>query len=161
MRYTKAIVSLAMAAAVLSPTPATLAFADPAPVPIGRAASNARANTEDIDYEFPLTYPGATWATRGASKEDSSSVYIYVKTKTMPTCRVYVDAWNGSRWVNETVYGYATVKKTGQWRIRSNVYENHGNTNARLSAWANNGHGTLAGKWSPDSWGTYTAINGD
>ena len=79
----------------------------------------------------------------------------------MPSCRVYVDAKTWFGWSNETVYGYATAKKTGEWRIRQNVYENHGRTDARLSAWANNGGGTLAGEWSPDSWGTYTAINGD
>lgn len=118
------------------------------------------ANTGDTYFEFPMSDQG-TWATSGRSKEDSSSTYIQVTRKDMTSCRVYVDAKTWSSWKNETVYGYATAKDFGQFRIRQNVYENHGRVDARLSAWANNGGGTLAGNWSPDSWGTYPAINGD
>ena len=118
------------------------------------------ANTGDSWYQFSMNDQG-TWETDPRSKEDSSSTYIQVLRKDMPSCRVYVDAKTWSGWVNETVYGYATVKQVGKWRIRQNVYENHGRVDARLSAWANNGGGTLSGYWSPDSWGSYTAINGD
>lgn len=117
------------------------------------------ANTEDAWFSFPLSEHG-TWGTDGRLKTDASSTYINPTTMQMRTCRVYVDAWTGSGWNNQTVYGYATVPSTGKWRIRQNVFENYGTTNARLSAWANNGGGVLAGYWSPDSWGSYTAING-
>lgn len=129
-------------------------------VPALAADIDTYANTGDTYYKFTMADQG-TWATDGRSKEDTSSTYIQVATITMPSCRVYVDAKTWSGWKNETVKGYATARKTGQWCIRQDVYENHGRVDARLSAWANNGAGTLAGYWSPDSWGTYTAINGD
>ncbi len=148
LRRTFIAAGLCLAALVGSTSPAMATQIEPC------------ANTGDSSYTFSMSDQG-TWATEGRSKEDSSSTYIRVDRKDMTSCRVYVDARTVFGWKNETVYGYATAKQTGKWRIRQNVYENHGRTDARLSAWANNGGGTLAGVWSPDSWGTYTAINGD
>lgn len=121
----------------------------------GGIASPAIARTTaDSGYNFTMSDQG-TWATEGRLKEDSSATYIKVDTKTIPSCRVYVDARTLFGWKNETVWGYATAKARGKFAIHQNVYENHGKCSARLSAWANNGGGTLAGQWSPDSWGTY------
>ncbi|MBY4797889.1 hypothetical protein K6V98_05935 [Collinsella sp. AGMB00827] len=134
-------------------------LADPAPRPA--SIQRSRANTSDTSFSFPLRHAGSTWATSGRPKEDASSVYVRIRKIEMRSCRLYVDGWTGRTWKNETVYGYARARQVGKWRIRSNVYEMYGNTNARLTAWANDGTGVISGEWSPDSWGTYTAINGD
>lgn len=116
--------------------------------------------TIDSKYEFTMPDLG-TNATGGRIKENNSATYIRVDIKTMQSCRTYVDAQTLFGWKNETVWEHATVKALGKFAIHQNVYENHGRCNARLSAWANNGSGTLQGVWSPDSWGSYPSINGD
>lgn len=125
-----------------------------------------RANTADTAYAFNMGANG-TYATSGRAKQDASSTYVRITTISR-ACRLYVDGGttqNGP-WYNQTCYastgksgGYANASRVGQWRIRQNVYEN-GFRWARLSAWANNGPTYIAGEWSPDSYGTYTAING-
>lgn len=116
--------------------------------------------TRDAGFWFSMPDLG-TAATEGRLKEDTTPTYIHVTTITMKSCRVYVDAQVLFGWKNETVAGYATVYHTGKFAIHQNVYENHGQCNARLTAWANSGGGDLGGEWSPDSWGKYASINGD
>lgn len=77
-----------------------------------------------------------------------------------PAAAFNVEAKSGFFYVNETVYGYATLRQTGQWRIRQDVFEHHGESFCRITAWGNNGGGVIEGEWSPDSWGSYVAING-
>lgn len=124
------------------------------------------ANTTDTKYEFPMG-DGGTWATSGRAKQDASSTYVRIDVISR-ACRMYVDgasSQNGS-WYNQTCYastgksgGYANATRVGRWRIRQNVYEN-GFRWARLTGWANQGVSYVSGVWSPDSYGTYMAING-
>lgn len=120
---------------------------------------DTRANTGDIDYTLKFKNGGKD-STDDAQKQDASSTYIRATRKDMASCRLYVEAKSGFFYVNETVYGYATLRQTGQWRIRQDVFEHHGESFCRITAWGNNGGGVIEGEWSPDSWGSYVAING-
>ncbi len=174
----KRVVAAALFAAAVGLGPAIPALADvadgytppsvhPGNVYVGEDASIAPyANTSDSKYEFNIP-AGATRGTGGRAKQDASSTYVRIGVISRP-CRMYVDGGtsiNGP-WYNQTCYastgksgGYAEANRVGQWRIRQNVYEN-GFRWARLTAWANQGASYVSGEWSPDSYGTYTAING-
>lgn len=117
-------------------------------------------SSRDLPLDLKLANGGKDYTGLGL-KEDASSTYIYAGRKDMRDCRLYVEAQVGPFFVNETVYGYATLRERGQWRIRQDVYENHGVTKCRIAAWANNGGGIISGEWSADSTGSYVAINGD
>lgn len=116
--------------------------------------------SNDLPLDLKLSNGGKDFSGLGL-KEDASSTYIYAGRKDMRDCRLYVEAQVGPFFINETVYGYATLRATGQWRIRQDVYEKHGVTKCRIAAWANNGGGIISGEWSADSTGSYVAINGD
>lgn len=118
-----------------------------------------RANTGDKGYTLKFKNNGKD-STDDEQKQDASSTYIRAARKDMASCRLYVEAKTGIFYVNETVYGYATLRNTGQWRIRQDVFEHHGESFCRITAWGNNGGSVIAGEWSPDSWGSYIAING-
>ncbi|WP_344909874.1 hypothetical protein [Amphibacillus indicireducens] len=60
-------------------------------------------------------------------------------------------------WTNETIGG-RQVARRGQWLVRQLVYENGGRS-ARLSFYRHDVAGAVAGKWSPDSVGTYPRLN--
>ncbi len=173
----KRVIVTALFAAAVGLGPAVPALADVADgytppsvqeenVPTNPGAIEPMANTSDEPYAFRMGANG-TYATPGRAKQDASSTYVKVTTISQ-ACRLYVDGGTSSNgpWYNQTCYastgksgGYANATRVGQWRIRQNVYEN-GFRWARLSAWANNGTTYIAGEWSPDSYGSYTAING-
>lgn len=146
-----AAICLALSLGALAPITTN---ADPLAAKMG-----TRANTSDIDYILKFSN-GDKDSTEDALKQDASSTYIRAARKDMASCRLYVEAKTGIFYVNETVYGYATLRNTGQWRIRQDVFEHHGESFCRITAWGNNGGGVIAGEWSPDSWGSYIAING-
>lgn len=123
-------------------------------------ADQAYAKTTDnTGFTFSM---GAdkTAATSGRDKNDSSSVFMKISSITNP-CRMYVDGKKSKTkgtWTNCTVNGYAKAKSTGKWRIKNTVHES-GYGFARLTGWANKGASVVKGAWSPDSLGSYTAIN--
>ncbi len=145
---------MVLALGALMLLPVRFAFADDGIEPY--------ANTGDTPFKFDLQWSGATYqGSEPRRKDDSSSVYIFVMTKNLDRCKAYVDGATSANgpWYNQTVYGYATIRDTGKFRIMSNVHEN-GYTMARLTGWADSQPGWVSGLWSPDSLGSYTAING-
>lgn len=71
-----------------------------------------RANTGDKDYTLKFKNNGKD-STDDEQKQDASSTYIRAARKDMASCRLYVEAKTGFFYVNETVYGYATLRNTG------------------------------------------------
>lgn len=116
--------------------------------------------SNDLPLDLKLTNGDKDFSDLGL-KEDATSTYVCAWRKDMASCRLYVEAQVWPFYVNETVFGYATLRATGQWRIRQDVYEKHGQSKCRIAAWANNGGGIISGQWSADSTGSYVAINGD
>lgn len=115
--------------------------------------------TDNTTFSFTMPKDG-TAATSGRDKNDSSSCYVKISSITNP-CRLYIDGRKTVKkgtWTNCTVGGYAKAKKTGKWRIKNTVHES-GYGAARLTSWANAYSSTVKGAWSPDSVGSYTAIN--
>lgn len=123
-------------------------------------AGQAYAKTTDnTSFTFSM---GAdkTAATSGRDKNNNSSVYVKISSISN-SCRLYVDGKKSASkgtWTNCTVNGYAKAKSTGKWRIKNTVHES-GYGFARLTGWANSSAAVVKGAWSPDSLGSYTAIN--
>ncbi len=141
---------------------ATLAIAIIMVFGLGALATTSEAHAKTTDNTtFSFTMPkDGTAATSGRDKNDSSSCFVQIKSITK-NCRMYIDGRKTLKkgtWTNCTVGGYATAKKVGKWRIKNTVHES-GYGAARLTAWANVGASTVKGVWSPDSIGSYTAIN--
>lgn len=131
---------------------------DPLSVP-AETAVRLRGNNTDTGFTFIMN-PGSTHGTKGREKQDATPCYVEITTFTVDTCRMYIDGSNGKNgpWTNVTVGGYAVARAEGKWAIHNNVYE-YGYKYARLTAWANNGGGVVAGVWSPDSMRTYASMN--
>lgn len=113
------------------------------------------ANTGDSGFKFNMATKNNTSATSYRRKEDKSSVYVYIKSRS-GAARMFVDGANdangaGSRDCTSTTY---RARKTGKYRMRSNVYE-WGYRHARLTAWGETGAAKVSGVWSPDSKYTY------
>lgn len=120
------------------------------------------ANTADTGFAFRFASSGSTYqGDEPRRKDNATSVYVGVKTKTLDRCKAYVDGGSSSSgpWVNKTLKGKATISKLGNFAIQTYVNE-HGYKYARLTGWADSQPGVVSGVWSPDSAGTYTAING-
>lgn len=126
-------------------------------VMIGTAQEAHAATTDNTSYSFSMPKDG-TAATAGRDKNNTSPIYVKI-SKINGSCRMYVDGRkSGTSWTNCTVNGYAKATKVGKWCIRSTVHES-GYGYARLTAWAKSNKSSVSGAWSPDSKGSYTAIN--
>ncbi|WP_302011674.1 hypothetical protein [Collinsella tanakaei] len=140
---------------------AALAFGAIAPAAaLANYPTATTRGSNDLPLDLKMSNGGKDFSGLGL-KEDSTSTYVWANRIDMASCRLYVEAQVGPFFVNETVYGYATLRARGQWRIRQDVYEKHGQSKCRIAAWANNGGGVITGQWSADSTGSYVAINGD
>ncbi len=141
---------------------ATLALATIMVFGLGALATTSEAyakTTDNSSFSFSMPQNG-TSATSGRDKNDSSSCYVKISSISNP-CRLYIDGRKTVKkgtWTNCTVGGYAKAKKAGKWRIKNTVHES-GYGAARLTSWANSYSSTIKGAWSPDSVGSYTAIN--
>lgn len=118
----------------------------------------ARGNNEDTHFSFNFKING-TAATGGRKKTDASSTYIQVKNKSISSLYAYVDASTSTGWKNMTVGGKAPIFKTGQFRIRQDVFETYGRIDCRLGFWSPKEPGHIDGYWSPDSMRWYPALN--
>lgn len=129
---------------------------------------SSSGNIDNRPYSFTFQNTSSTQGTVGRAKEDGSKCYIHIKTKTVDSCRVYIDGAvkkTGPKWRNETcrkntttVGGYCVANRKGEFSIQNRVKQNYYNY-ARLTAWGNSLPGKLAGDWSPDSSKSYTILN--
>ena len=109
------------------------------------------ANTADRSYNFQLYPKGEKGGTQFYRKDNSSSVYVHIKSRS-GVHRMYVDGAkneNGLGWKDFTATTYRS-RKVGQGRMRNYVNE-RGFSHARLTSWANQSSGFVKGVWSPDS----------
>lgn len=109
------------------------------------------ANTSDSPVDFRMETKNNTSGTSYRRKEDKSSVYVNIKSRS-GAARMFVDGakdanGTGKRDCTSTTY---RARKTGKFRMRSNVYE-WGYRHARLTAWGETGAAKVSGVWSPDS----------
>lgn len=123
--------------------------------------SNAN-NHSDTGFRFNFSYVNGVSQTEGRKKEDSSSSYI--KAVELPTGGMEVRI-NGSHtlyqptWYNVTKDTTAWINILNQGRaIRQYVYE-RGYSYAQLEGRRRGQTEDATGVWSPDSTGTYPALN--
>lgn len=103
-------------------------------------------------FKFNMTSKGKTQGTEFRAKKTKNSVYVNVTKKTGSSCRLHVDGREGKE-IRDCTVRTATLKSTGEYRIRTTVYE-YGYREARLTSWANVGKCTVQGYWSPNCYGT-------
>lgn len=115
-------------------------------------------NNKDTGYNFKFSSKGATQGTTGRAKQDDSSVYVKVNSRSGNPIRMYVDGalTNNGHWVDCT-QGSHYANRTGEFNIYNSVFESN-KRYARLTGWAYKGSGTVMGVWSPDSYGTYPQL---
>lgn len=122
------------------------------------------ANTSD--KSFSLTVSGSSYqpVTR-QKKEDTSTVYLFMNDSTTYT-HCFVQACGSSTYtsslLNKTIVNseranYVVCRREVKYNIHTDIYED-GYTYAalRFKQLNSNYSGTVAGKWSPDSVGSYT-----
>lgn len=121
------------------------------------------ANITNRSFYFKFNATGDTYlGDDPRAKDNSTSVYIWVKAMSVDRCKAYTDGAHATSgpWYNKTVKGYATIKRKGEFFIDNYINE-HGFDYARLTGWADSQPGVVSGVWSPDSVGSYPRINGD
>lgn len=160
---------LAILVALCMLVPSSYAFADEAQSADDTCMANAggsassiepMANTTDRNFKFTFSYSGATSnGGENRRKDNSTQVYVRVDSITCDRCRAYVDRYANSKWINSTSSGKATIKKKGQFGIKTE--SSAIGCLVRLTGWADSTKGVVSGVWSPDSSKTYTQINGD
>ncbi len=112
-------------------------------------------NNEDRDFAFQCS---GTSATGYRQKEDSSSVYIWIKGYSGKPLRLYVDgAYDNRGTGNLNCTQGVSLNHEREWEIYNLVRENK-RSYARLTAWAESGYGTVYGKWSPDCFGHFNKL---
>lgn len=122
------------------------------------------ANTSD--KSFSLTVTGSTYQpVVRQKKEDTSTVYLYMNDSTTFThCFVQAcgSSTTSSTLINKTIVNseranYVVCRREVKYNIHTDIYED-GYTYAavRFKQLNSNYSGTVAGKWSPDSAGSYT-----
>ena len=149
--------------------PAGFAFAD-APDQAAEGGNAAEPSSQivpfknNVDRAFKFTFNKSGDTSLGGeerTKDDSSPAYIKVEVKNCDRCRAYIDQRTSSGgWLNITSQGKATIKKKGEFFIKVNG-SFKASSKVRLTGWADSTAGNVSGKWSPDSVGSFPAINGD
>lgn len=118
------------------------------------------ANTKDREFNFAVTGSYSYYSTDGETKEDSSSVYVYVWAESGSSYMTTQTMGKASiGWVNKTIAGKVYLNRGSRYSIRNRIYED-GLRVANLRAEAATSTSTLRamGVWSPDSVGTYIVV---
>lgn len=117
-------------------------------------ASEAAVVSASDNNSFTFTFKSKDDTSLGGvvkKKTNKSSVYVNTTKITCDRCYVYTDGArekNGS-FSNQTIYGQALIRKTGEGRIMNTVKEN-GYTYVRLTAWGFYKAGKVKGTWDPN-----------
>ncbi|MBU5595003.1 hypothetical protein KQI76_07475 [Amphibacillus sp. MSJ-3] len=121
------------------------------------------SNHGDEPFQFYIEASNNRGTTKGRAKKNTTSTYVNIEQLPSAYINLQVQGFrptSGSGtnvWKNETIGGRQTAGR-GQWLVRQLVYENGGRS-ARLRFDRHGGTGTVKGKWSPDSVGTYPRLN--
>lgn len=76
------------------------------------------ANITNRSFYFKFNATGDTYlGDDPRAKDNSTSVYIWVKAMSVDRCKAYTDGAHATSgpWYNKTVKGYATIKRKGEF----------------------------------------------
>lgn len=146
------VAALALAG-IVALSASNLAFADEGTTASQKQSPNIQErSSNDTPWNFNFG-PNGTDGSDIREKENSTSVYVYVKYKNVGSYNTYVDGLDntaGGGRVNCTYRNKAVVTRTGEFQIYNSVYEK-GKTYAQLTAWGPSGGVRAGGVWSPDT----------
>lgn len=126
-----------------------------APLP---ADDLSTCSSTDTKYGFSFSAKGSTQGTSWRTKDNDSSVYVKITSRSGYAPRFYIDgAYGNLTGKKDCTQGTHYANRTGEFNIYNSVIEDR-RSKARLTGWAIYGHGTVNGLWSPDCVGTFPQL---